>query len=81
MDTIILHPTDARQFSFLKELMEKLSVSFTIKKDKKKDDSLFTKEEYFAMLDASIQEAKEGKVHRMKESQSVKEFLTTLCTK
>ena len=80
MDTIIAYPTNTQQFSLLQAFMEEMKVRFSIKKEKKKDDSLFTKEAYFAMLDASIQQAKEEKVHRMKENQSVKEFLLELCT-
>ena len=79
MNTIVLYPANALQLTFLQELVEKLRVKFS-SITKKQDDSLFTKEAYFAMLDASIQEAKEGKVHRMKEGQTIKEFLNELCT-
>jgi len=80
MDSLVIHPTTAQQFSLIQSLMEEMKVRFTVKKEKKKNDSLFTKDEYYAMLDASIQEAKDGKVYRMKDGQSVKEFLKELCT-
>jgi hypothetical protein len=48
--------------------------------EKKKDDSLMTKEEYFAMLDESIRQAERGEVYSMKEGQTVKQFLAELCT-
>ena len=80
MDSLVIYPTTAQQFSLIQSLMEEMKVRFTVKTEKKKDDSLFTKDEYYAMLDASIQEAKEGKVYRMKDGQSVKDFLKELCT-
>lgn len=45
------------------------------------DDTLMNKEEFFAKLDQSIQQAKEGKVIRKKEGQSVEDFLKELCIK
>jgi|GEM_PF-649547 len=81
MDSLIIYPETAQQFSLIQSLMKEMKVRFAVKKEKKKDDSLFTKEAYFAMLDTSIQEAKDGKVHKMKDGQSVKEFLMELCTK
>jgi len=56
--------------------------NFCLPKESKEevDDTLMTKEEFFAMIDLSIQQAKEGKVYRMKPNQTVKEFLNELCT-
>ncbi len=39
------------------------------------DDSLMSKEEYFKMLDQSIQEAKEGKVHSKREGETIEQFI------
>lgn len=39
------------------------------------DDSLMTKEEYFAKIDRSLQQAKEGKVMRMLPNESLDDFL------
>ena len=80
MDSLVIYPTTTQQFSLIQSLMEEMKVRFSIEKEKKKDDSLFTKEAYFAMLDESIKQAKEGKVYKMKEGQSVKQFLAELCT-
>lgn len=44
------------------------------------DDSLLSKEEFFEKIDRSIKQANEGKVIRMKEGQSVADFLRELCT-
>ena len=42
-----------------------MKVRFSIKKEKVKDDSLFTKEAYFAMLDDRIKSAERGNVRRL----------------
>lgn len=39
------------------------------------DDTLMTKEEYFAKIDRSLQQAKEGKVHEMLPNESLDDFL------
>lgn len=39
------------------------------------DDTLMTKEEYFAKIDRSLQQAKEGKVMRMLPNESLDDFL------
>ncbi|MDR0505651.1 MAG: hypothetical protein LBH32_02375 [Dysgonamonadaceae bacterium] len=80
MNTIVAYPATEDQMSLLKGLLKEMKIRFSVKKEKKKDDSLFTKEEYFAMLDESIKQAKEGKVYRKKEEQSMKDFLDELCT-
>jgi hypothetical protein len=57
-----------------------LGATLNISNKKEIDDSLMSKEDYFAMLDESLNQAKEGKVYRMKENQTVKQFLEELCT-
>ena len=42
---------------------------------KEEDDTLMTKEEYFAKIDRSLQQAKEGKVMRMLPNESLDDFL------
>ena len=59
MNTIVLYPANALQLTFLQELVEKLRVKFS-SITKKQDDSLFTKEAYFAMLDERIKSAEQG---------------------
>ena len=39
------------------------------------DDTLMTKEEYFAKIDRSLQQAKEGKVYEMLPNESLDDFL------
>lgn len=39
------------------------------------DDTLMTKEEYFAKIDRSLQQAKEGKVYEMLPDESLDDFL------
>ncbi|MBQ7870419.1 MAG: hypothetical protein IJ355_08855 [Prevotella sp.] len=41
----------------------------------KEDDTLMTKEEYFAKIDESLQQAREGKVHEMLPGETLDEFL------
>lgn len=46
------------------------------------DDSLMTKEEYFAKIDRSLQQAREGKVHEMLPNESLDDFLRRVrCTR
>ncbi|MBR4327677.1 MAG: hypothetical protein IKP73_19350 [Bacteroidales bacterium] len=42
---------------------------------KKKDSTLMTKEEFFANVDEALLQAKQGRVHRMKDGESLDEFL------
>ena len=39
------------------------------------DDTLMSKEEFFAKIDKSLQQAKEGKTHSMNEGESLDDFL------
>ena len=80
MNSVVVYPTTERQISLLEELFKEMKIRFSVKREKQKDDSLMTKAEYFAMLDERIKETKEGKVYKMKEGQSVKQFLAELCT-
>ncbi|GHT31648.1 hypothetical protein FACS189434_01750 [Bacteroidia bacterium] len=76
MNSIVVYPATSRQFSVLEALLAEMKVRFSVKKEKAKDDSLMTKEAYFAMLDERIKET--GKVYKMKEGQTVKQFLDEL---
>ena len=44
-------------------------------KEQEKDPTLMTEEEFFAMLDRSEEEARQGKVHRMLPGESLDDFL------
>ncbi|MDR0995710.1 MAG: hypothetical protein LBL81_05395 [Tannerella sp.] len=55
-------------------------VTFLVPKVNETDDSLMTEDAFFSKIDRSLQEAKEGKVIRKKEGQSIGDFLAELCT-
>jgi len=78
MDSLVIYPTTAQQFSYIQSLMEEMKVRFTVKKEKKKDDSLFTKEAYYAMLDASIKQFETGKYKTVRNKQELQQFLEQL---
>ena len=42
---------------------------------KKKDRTLMTKEEFFANVDEALEQAKQGRVHRMRSDESLEDFL------
>ncbi|MDR0505649.1 MAG: hypothetical protein LBH32_02365 [Dysgonamonadaceae bacterium] len=78
MNTIVAYPATEDQMSLLKGLLKEMKIRFSVKKEKKKDDSLFTKEEYFAMLDESIKQYKEGKYTTVHNKEELKQFLEQL---
>ena len=78
MNAIALYPADVQEFAFLKKLMRQLNVRFAIEKQKKVDDSLFTKEAYFAMLDERIKSAEQGKYTTLRNKQELHQFLEQL---
>lgn len=42
---------------------------------KKADPTLMTKEEFFAKVDKSLEQARQGRVHRMQPGESLDDFL------
>ena len=60
MDSLVIYPTTEQQSSLIQSLMEEMKVRCSVRKEKKKDDSLFTKEDYYAMLDERIKNAEQG---------------------
>ena len=42
---------------------------------KQKDDALMTKEDFLANVDQALEEARQGKVHRMQPGESLDDFL------
>ena len=78
MDSLVIYPTTAQQFSLIQSLMEEMKVRFTVKTEKKKDDSLFTKDEYYAMLDESIKQYETGNYRRIRNKQELHQFLEQL---
>ena len=78
MESLVVYPATAQQSSILQSLMEEMRIRFVVKKEKKKDDSLFTKEEYYAMLDERIASAERGNYRTIKSKQELKNFLEQL---
>lgn len=67
MESITIYPKNEKQKSLLKSLLEELKIRFEISKP---DDKLMTEEEFYAKIDRSIQQAKEGNVKTLtKEKQ------------
>ena len=46
--------------------------------EKERDDSELSKDEFFAMVDASREEARQGKVHRIESKEELRRFLDSL---
>jgi len=65
MNTYVVYPTTAHQSSLLEALFKEMEIRFFVKKEKKNDDSTFTKEAYFAMIDERIKSAENGNVRRL----------------
>ena len=59
------------------DLLRSLDV-FTITEPKKKDPTLISKEDYFAMLDRSKAQAGRGEVYRFDDKQKMMDWLYTL---
>ena len=78
MNTYTVFPTTAHQSSLLEALFEEMKIRFSIKKEKEKDDSLFTKEAYFAMIDERIKSAEQGNYTEVSNRLELKQFLEQL---
>jgi len=65
MSNVATYPNTAQQFSPVQSFMEKAKVRSVVQKEKKNDDTLFTKEAYYAMLDERIASAERGNVRRL----------------
>jgi hypothetical protein len=60
-----------RAAKYLKRLANELT-------HKKEDPTLMTKEEYFKMIDRSLEQARQGKVTRISSKEELKAFLDSL---
>lgn len=78
MNTLQLSSAILKELSFFADnetiLQKVLQYVKSLKKEKKKDDTLMTKEEFFAMLDESSKEAEEGKLYSRREGESFDAF-------
>ena len=71
-----------RQLSIIAEdesLMAKLlKYAKKLTANKKSDSSLMTEEEFFARIDASMEQAQQGHVHRIETKEELNQFLNNL---
>lgn len=77
----------ANQKSYLDKIDE--GVEILIQRSKNKsykivpvgdDDTVMSKEDFFAKIDLSIQQAKEGKAIKQNDGESIHDFLDRVCT-
>lgn len=77
----------ANQKSYLDKIDE--GVEILIQRSKNKsykivpvgdDDTVMSKEDFFAKIDLSIQQAKEGKTIKQNDGESIHDFLDRVCT-
>ena len=70
-----------RQLSIIAEdesLMEKMLKYAKKLTAKKSDPTLMTKEEFFVRVDKSLEQAQQGKVHRIESKAELNQFLNSL---
>ncbi|MBR2887148.1 MAG: hypothetical protein IKQ70_04225 [Bacteroidales bacterium] len=82
MNTLQLSSAILKELSFFADnetiLQKVLKYVKSLKKEKKKDDTLMSKEEFFAMLDESSKEAEEGKAIKMLPNEDLDTYLKRL---
>lgn len=60
-------------------LMQRLTrYAKKLAKEQSKDETLFSEDEFFARVEHSKQQAKEGKVHRIEDKEQLTQFLNSL---
>lgn len=78
MTTMQLNAEIYRSLSIIAEnesLMKRAAKYLKKLAAQEEDDTLMTKEEFFAKIDESLQQAREGKVHEMLPGETLDEFL------
>ena len=60
MESITIYPKNKKQTSLLKSLLEAMNINFDTK-EAEKDDTLMSKEEFYAKIDEARKEIEEGK--------------------
>jgi len=82
MNTLQLSSAILKELSFFADdetiLQKVLKYVKGLKKEKKKDETLMTKEEFFAMLDESSKEAEDGKAEVMLPGENLDAYLKRL---
>ncbi len=72
MESITIYPKNEKQKSLLKSLLEEMKVKFEISTTK--EDSFMSEKDFYAKIDRSILQAKEGKTKTLSKDQQ-KDFL------
>jgi uncharacterized protein YlxP (DUF503 family) len=72
MESITIYPKNEKQKSLLKSLLEEMKVKFEISTTK--EDSFMSEKDFYAKIDKSILQAKEGKTKTLSKDQQ-KDFL------
>ncbi len=72
MESITIYPKNAKQISLLKSLLAEMKIRFDM--DNKSKDTLLDEKEFYAKIDASIQQAKDKKTEKLSKSKQ-KELL------
>ena len=78
MTTMQLNAEIYRSLSIIAEnenLMKRAAKYLKKLAAQEEDETLMTKEEFFAKIDESLQQAREGKVHEMLPGETLDEFL------
>jgi len=78
MNSLVIYPSTEQQFSLIQLLMNEMKVRFSVKNETETDDSLFTEEAYFAMLDERIKNAEQGNYTTIRSKQELEHFLNQL---
>lgn len=72
MENIVIYPKNKSQENLLKSLLKEMKVQFNVLKSEEK--VLLTDEEFYAKIDRSLKQAKEGKVITLSKEKQ-REFL------
>lgn len=72
MESITIYPKNEKQRSLLKSLLEEMKVKFEISTTK--EDPFMSEKDFYAKIDKSILQAKEGKTKTLSKDQQ-KNFL------
>lgn len=63
MESITIYPRNKKQKYLLKSLLEEMKVRFELSTDK--DETLLSEKDFYAKIDKSITQAKEGKTKKL----------------
>ena len=69
---------DMAEIADSEQLMKQLAKYLKKLVAKKTDPTLMTKEEFFAKVDKSLEQARQGRVHRIESKEELSQFLNSL---